>query len=314
MTLGGAVDAALAWKEPDVAESTHERYTTGVEHFKAHVGAEVDVADALLVDRLQSFKAARLEDVSKNTVNNDLGAVSVLASYAEMKGLIAERPRIKRYGYTTRIKYLEKADIAAYMAAIRRPFRCQQLLLLSTGMCLGQSEVLRVCDVRGGYSEMRLSIRDSKTEAGVRSVFVPPWVAEALRSHIEGDGLSGTDRLFNVKRRTVQAEHDRACGLVGVYEYTIHDHRHTAAVALARAGIPLQILQRQLGHKHIEMTMKYATFRPDYADVAPHFERMGRMLGLCSSTVGDDAKESSGDSLGDTPLLEGDVAGVGKGH
>ena len=228
------------------------------------------MADALLVDRLQSFKAARLKEVSKNTVNNDLGAVSVLASYAEMKGLIAERPRIKRYRYTTRIKYLEKADVAAYMAAIRRPFRCQQLLLLSTGMRLGESEVLRVCDVR---------------------------------SHIEGDGLSGTDRLFNIKRRTVQAEHDGACGLVGIYEYTIHDHRHTAAVALARAGIPLQILQRQLGHKHIEMTMKYATFHPDYADVAPHFERIGRMLGLCSSTVGDDVKESSGDSFGDTPCL-----------
>ena len=181
-------------------------------------------------------------------------------------------------------------------------------------MRLGESEVLRVCDVRDGHSEMRLSIRDSKTETGVRSVFVSPWVAEALRSHIEGDGLSGTDRLFNLKRRTVQAEHDRACALVGIFEYTIHDHRHTAAVALARAGIPLQILQRQLGHKHIEMTMKYATFHPDYADVAPHFERMGRMLGLCSSTVGDDGKASSGDSLGDTPLIEGDVAGVGKGQ
>jgi len=314
MTLGGAVDAALAWKEPDVAESTHERYTTGLEHFTAHVGADVDVAEALHVDKLQSFKAARLKAVSKNTVNNDLCAVSVLASYAVMKGLIAERPMIKRYAYTTRIKYLEKAEIAAYMAAIRRPFRCQQLLLLSTGMRLGESEALRVCDVRDGHSEMRLSILDSKTETGVRSVFVPPWVAEALHSHMEGEGLSGKDQLFKMKRRTVQAEHDRACDLVGIYEYTIHDHRHTAAVALARAGIPLQILQRQLGHKHIDMTMKYATFHPDYADVAPHFERMGRMLGLYSTSVSDDVEESLGDSLGDTPPLEGHLTGVGKGR
>ena len=82
------------------------------------------------------------------------------------------------------------------------------------------------------------------------------------------------------------------------------------AVALARAGIPLHILQRQLGHKHIEMTMKYATFHPDYNDVAPHFERMGRMLGLYSANGYDDVEGSSGGTLGNTPLQEGEMVGV----
>ena len=99
-------------------------------------------------------------------------------------------------------------------------------------------------------------------------------------------------------------------GLVGIHEYTIHDDRHTTAVALARAGIPLHILQRQLGHKHIEMTMKYATFHPDYNDVAPHFERMGRMLGLYSANGYDDVEGSSGGTLGNTPLQEGEMVGV----
>jgi integrase len=157
---------------------------------------------------------------------------------------------------------VEKEDITAYMAAVRHPFRSQLLVLLSTGMRLGESEALRVCDVNDGANEMRLSIRDSKTETGIRSVFVPPWAAETIRSHIDEHELSGKDGLFTMKRRTVQAEHDRACALVGIHEYTIHDHRHTAAVALARAGMPLHILQSQLGHKHIEMTMKYAAFHP----------------------------------------------------
>ena len=159
---------------------------------------------------------------------------------------------------------------------------------------------------------MRLSVRDSKTETGVRSVFVPPWAAEAVSEHIEELGLSGTDRLFTAQRRTVQAEHNRACDLVGIPEYTIHDHRHTAAVALARAGMPLHILQRQLGHKHVEMTMKYAAFHPEYSDVAPHFNEMGRMLGLYRDEGSDGAEEASGDSLGDTPSRRGVNAGVEK--
>ncbi len=67
-----------------------------------------------------------------------------------------------------------------------------------------------------------------------------PWVAEALRSHIQEHGLSGVDRL------------------------------------------------------------------------APHFERMGRMLGLYSANGYDDVEGASGGTLGDTPTQEGETAGVEK--
>ena len=63
-----------------------------------------------------------------------------------------------------------------------------------------------------------------------------------------------------------------ACAKVGIHGYTIHDHRHTAAVHLARSGMPLGLLQNQLGHATIAMTMKYATFHPKYADVGTYFD------------------------------------------
>ena len=66
----------------------------------------------------------------------------------------------------------------------------------------------------------------------------------------------------------------------------------TAAVALARAGIPLNLLQRQLGHKHITMTMRYAEFHPDYSDAAIYFDRVGARFGLLNP----------GNSLGNTPV------------
>ncbi|MCG3774972.1 MAG: Tyrosine recombinase XerC [Nitrospira sp.] len=304
--LGEAIKAALQWKKPDVAETTYERYATGLGHFLKHVGPDTDVAESLELEVIQSFKAARLEEVATNTVNNDLGAVSVLATYAQQKGWIRERPRVRRYAYATRIRYLEREEIARYLREVRPPIRTQLLLLLSTGMRLGESEDLRVLDVRDGNHEMRLSIRDSKTETGVRSVFVPSWAADAVRVQIKESGLSGTDLLFVARRRTIQAEHDRACKAVGIHEYTIHDHRHSAAVALARAGIPLQYLQKQLGHKHIEMTMKYAEFHPDYSDLAPHFDRMGQMMGL-SVAQKVEGSVPRGDISGDTPTKRGDL-------
>ncbi len=61
--------------------------------------------------------------------------------------------------------------------------------------------------------------------------------------------------------------------------YTLHDHRHTAAVYLARAGMPLPQLAQQLGHATIAMTMRYARFHADYADVGRYFDRVAHALG-----------------------------------
>jgi len=63
--------------------------------------------------------------------------------------------------------------------------------------------------------------------------------------------------------------------------------------------MPLNLLQQQLGHKHISMTMKYARFHPDYSDVARYFEAVGVSLGL-----------GTGNKPGNTLVREGSVAGT----
>ena len=90
---------------------------------------------------------------------------------------------------------------------------------------------------------------------------------------------------IEVNRRTVQKEHGRACGIAGIHNYTIHDHRHTAAVHLARAGLPLQLLQKQLGHATISQTMRYADFHPQYSDLGAYFEKVEESLGLRRNTT-----------------------------
>ncbi len=288
--LPEAVHAALRAKAPDVKPSTLGRYGDGLTHFGRFAGEDATVRAALTTDGVQEFKAARLADgAARETVNNDLQAVSVLASYALRKGWIDERPQIKRFKARVRIRYLTAAEIRPYFAAVRKPFRPIFELLLGTGMRLGEAEGLRVCDLKLADGEARALVTDAKTADGVRPVFVPPWVARTLCEQIER-ALTGTDRLFTIKRRTIQKEHERACKIAGIPDYTIHDHRHTAAVHLARAGMPLNLLQQQLGHARIDMTMRYARFHPEYSDVGGYFEEAGKQLGLTGA----------GNSLGNT--------------
>ena len=117
-----------------------------------------------------------------------------------------------------------------------------------------------------------------------------PFLSPILASKSKNAALSGTNHLFTIKRRTIQKEHERACRIAGIPDYTIHDHRHTTAVHLARAGMPLNLLQQQLGHARIDMTMRYARFHPEYSDVGGYFEKAGKHLRLTGA----------GNSLGNT--------------
>lgn len=293
--LRDAIDGALRAKAADVKKSTLQRYTEGLTHFSRFCGSGATVHESLAMERVQEFKGFRLDEgAAEETVNNDLGAVSVLATYCIQKGWLTKRPEVKRFRTKIRIRYLEPDELTVYMAALRSSFRPLFQLLVGSGVRLGEGESLRVCDLRFGKHEARALIEDSKSPSGVRPVFVPAWAAQALRARIAEYGLSGTDLIFSFKRKTVQQEHARACKIAGIVEYTIHDHRHTAAVSLARAGMPLHLLQRQLGHANITMTMRYAQFHPDYGDVSRYFDRVARTFGLSST--------GAGSSLGSSPI------------
>lgn len=283
--LQAAVEEALAAKTADVKESTLLRYRQGLTHFMEFARADSPVLDSLGTDSLRAFKAERVnQGAARETVNNDLGAVSVLATYCVEQGWISERPRIKRFSTKVRIRYLDPDQIRLYMAAVRAPFRPLFQLLVGSGMRLGEAESLRVSDLRLENHRSAALVESSKTASGRRTVFLPDWVAAALREHIAASHLSGPDRLFTMPRRTVQKEHNGACGIAEIHNYTIHDHRHTAAVHLARAGMPLNLLQEQLGHTRIDMTMRYARFHPAYGDVREYFEKVSEGLGVNGST------------------------------
>ena len=114
-------------------------------------------------------QAVRLaEDADKSTINKDVQAISLLATYALEREWITKRPKIKRYKVADRMRYLEADQIPPYMAALRHPFRSQFELLLGTGMRLGETEGTRVCDIKFGRNECRILLRDAKTPTGVR--------------------------------------------------------------------------------------------------------------------------------------------------
>jgi integrase len=111
-------------------------------------------------------------------------------------------------------------------------------------------------------------------------------VSATLKNHVTENRLSGEELLFPIPRRTIQGEHRRACKIAGIRDYTIHDHRHTAAVLMAKVGTPIPLIQEQLGHERIEQTMAYARFHPDYSDIRKYHKKVEEKLGFDTSVRG----------------------------
>lgn len=237
-------------------------------------------------DPLETFRAwlaetpgpEQLEELARHGADAGFSGLTYTADCVELfKRYQAE---IRKFSSTVRINYLTADEIRTYMAALRPAFRPLFELLVGTGMRLGEAEGLRLCDLSFEDGEARASIEDAETPTGIRSVPLPLWVAESLEDHIEAIDREGTDPVITIPRRTVEKEHNRACEVAGIHDYPIHDHRHTTAVQLARSGMPLNLIQRKLGHTRIEQTKRYARFHPEYGDVGKYFEDVEERLGL----------------------------------
>lgn len=94
-----------------------------------------------------------------------------------------------------------------------------------------------------------------KSDAGLRTVNVPPHVMPALRTHLEAHragrdalGFPAADGVSHLDRSTIGRHFKRARVAAGRPDLRWHDLRHTGAVLAAQAGATLADLQSRLGH------------------------------------------------------------------
>jgi integrase len=157
----------------------------------------------------------------------------------------------------------EGEAVAVYFERLRAS-RPLFVVALETGLRRGDLLALKwsSVDLKNGW--MRVTMKKTRTEAVIPlSKACRESLAEA-RKHAPFSPVVfvGEDEKSPVAEMTLRRHFELAKKLAGISRrLRFHDLRHTFASRLASCGVPLQVIQKALGHTSARMSERYA--RPD---------------------------------------------------
>ncbi len=209
--------------------------------------------------------------VSTATINNYIRNLRVFFNYLERNYIIRKNPmkRVRQLRANRQPKvYLSDDELRRLLARFDRSYFSEHrdymmvLLMLDTGMRLGECSTLLVSDLE--LSRKRINLRSEETKGRAeRTVFFSPKTEKALRRWLQyKDRYVESDYLFPVK------EHGGSIG-VGNFEsnfrkyieraglnpdYTPHCLRNNFAKRCLMNGMDIYTLSKLLGHSSVTVT------------------------------------------------------------
>ena len=233
--------------------------------------ASEDFWDALPIARVDEVAAIdyrkRREHCRDITVRNELAVIRAALNWCEKKGLIDKAPFIQMPKLPpSTVGHLSRAQFVKLLEGARRPHVALFIkLAVATGARTNALLDLTWDRVDFDRGRITLNPRDRVQTSKYRAV-VPmnDQIREALSEAKDGAMSDfviehGRHQVGSIKKGFAEA-----CRRAGV-EATPHMLRHTAAVWMAEAGIPMTQVAQFLGHSDSRLTERvYARFAPEF--------------------------------------------------
>lgn len=233
---------------------------------------------------IEKWKRERAKEVMHATVNRELTVLKHMLKMGVKWELCSSNPAAGVSPFPVqegRFRYLTEEEIPILLEACQNQITSPWLyplvvLALNTGARQGELLDLRFEDIA---LERDLSYFGRTKNRRLKTLPMNRAVREGIEwlfKHRYGDYLfmwPWGDRLC---RTTVHYAFKRACREAGVKKFRFHDLRHTAASYLVMGGVDLPTVKEILGHREIEMTLRYSHLAP--AHKAKAVKRLGEVL------------------------------------
>ena len=287
----------------DVRPRTHELYVWALErHLLPRLGNR-QLAQITPEDVATLIADMRKSGLKGWTITSALRPLSIICGEAARRGRIASNP-VSQLDRRERPKHDDQRDKRILSLAEMRAlveladsdeYRALFELLLAGGLRIGEALGLSVADLDTRHSVVRIEYqlgRDGtrqplKTDESRRAVDIPPQLMRKLLTIIDDRGARFTPNALvfasrtgtGLERKVAREAVNRAARAAKLAKPhpTLHDLRHTHASMLIAMDFSVVDVQRRLGHRRPDITLRVYAHEWKYRDAQR--SRIGEQLG-----------------------------------
>lgn len=206
-------------------------------------------------------------NLAPKTINTVLGAVKSFYDFLCEEGIVKGNPLIMKRLRVAEEKrqpdFLTEAETERVLKGLAKFPRHVNLAfrtMLAAGLRVSEAADLKPSDVILERGMVFLHVRHGK---GDKERLAPVTNAEVARELLElAKERQGQPRLFGVTAGTLKVHAHNLKKATGV-DFHAHRLRHTLATRLLAQGIPIDVVQKVLGHADISTTRRYAETMPE---------------------------------------------------
>lgn len=228
-------------------------------HFAGRYLSEITVLD------IEKFKALRAREVMPATTNRELAVLRSMLNRAIEWGKLQHNPckAVKLFKTNNqRLRFLEREEIDRLLSNCAEHLRPMVLLALNTGMRKGEILNLKWHDV--DFSRDIIYLYETKNGER-REIPMNSLVKSTLikvRKHPQSAYIFCNRKgqpYGNIRKSLFTALRNAE-----ISDFHFHDLRHTFASQLVMSGVDLNTVRELLGHKSLQMTLRYSHLSPSH--------------------------------------------------
>lgn len=162
-----------------------------------------------------------------------------------------------------RLRYLSAEECQRLIDCCRGALKSMIVMALNTGMRRGEifSLTWDQVDLKHGFILLDITKNGERREIPVNETLKE--MLQELPRRLDGGRLFSNPDTGE-SYQSMNHAFMRACRLAGINDFRFHDLRHCFASHLVMAGIDLATVKELLGHKTLQMTLRYAHLAPSH--------------------------------------------------